>query len=72
MDPETASETLDLDSVLTRLISPEDFIAVSRRESFKSDIFIVTYKLILRNVAMVNSVCQGITVQISFLLYYCK
>jgi hypothetical protein len=35
MEAETVSETLDCNAVLTRLIAREDFIAFSRRESFK-------------------------------------
>jgi hypothetical protein len=36
MEAETVSETLDYNAILTRLITWEDFIAFSRRESFKS------------------------------------
>jgi hypothetical protein len=36
MEAETVSEKLDDNSFLTRLISREDFIVFSRRESFKS------------------------------------
>jgi hypothetical protein len=36
MEAERASETLDCSSILTRLVAREDFIAFSRRESFKS------------------------------------
>jgi hypothetical protein len=39
MEAETTSETLDCNSILTPLIAREDFIAFSRRESFKSYIF---------------------------------
>jgi hypothetical protein len=36
MEAERASETLDCSSILSRLVAREDFIAFSRRESFKS------------------------------------
>jgi hypothetical protein len=34
METETASETLEYNSILTRLVAREDFTAFSRRESF--------------------------------------
>jgi hypothetical protein len=37
MEAETASETLDYGSILTRLVA-RDFLTFSRRESFKSHI----------------------------------
>jgi hypothetical protein len=44
LPPSSASETSETDSILTRLIVTEDFIAFSRRESFSS----YTYKCVIR------------------------
>jgi hypothetical protein len=48
MEADIVSETLHYNSILARLIAPEDFIAFSHRESFESYTVDYDRKMILK------------------------